>query len=147
FTLCATNHPLGARFSALQRNIPEFARIDKASCGEALISETRSQDPSAKIYCDAFFSSGCSCKWRTLSRYCQITRALGERLDLGTKPADTNEKICSFPFVGPFEPLQYAHRDGSPAVSRASASKGRAYAAFSSWGASSWSRSSGAAFS
>ena len=56
--VCASNHPLGAKFSALQRNIPEFTRIDEdeADCREVLTRRDKQSRDVAKINCDAFFS-------------------------------------------------------------------------------------------
>jgi hypothetical protein len=50
---------LGAKFSALQRNIPEFTRIDEdeADCREVLTQRDKQSRAAAKIDCDAFFSS------------------------------------------------------------------------------------------
>ncbi len=55
-TVCASNHPLGAKFSALQRNIPEFTRIDEdeADCREVLTRPDKQSRAAAKKYFDAF---------------------------------------------------------------------------------------------
>ena len=56
FAVCASNHPLGTKFSALQRSISEFTRIDEdeADCREILTRRDKQSRGAAKIYCDAF---------------------------------------------------------------------------------------------
>src|ERR1700720_4609871 len=70
----ASNYPLGAKIWTLQRNTPDFTRIDEADFGEVLIDVTSSQEPFANKYFDAFTPQLVpQLVAAVLSHYCKIS--------------------------------------------------------------------------